>query len=369
MIRHISRCTPALSRLGLVGVTGMLGACQILTGADDFSVESQSVAPVELALDADAPPDPLADDTRRAPDAGKPTPDARVPPEDPCAEVDLSTDPANCGTCAHRCEADEICRDRSCIGRARLATCNGGDILCPRDHVGHCDGRGAPLCCLESEIVCPDALGAGRCISGASNCAQVAFCGDGLAVCGRGLTPTCRPEGPGARCCAAGTRACFRPDIVRDEPFETCLGRDRRCEDVIDCPNETAACAPTAQPYCELDGTVGCCGGAQLICDRPDLGIRTCTDSPEECASAISCGGRLRACAAGETPNCSNRNQLVCCGGEFFFFCDRSDIGSAACWNAVADCSSVTNCNGDWHACAPTDPPSHFDCNSGTCVQ
>lgn len=370
MPRHTLTRTRALSRLGPVSATAVLGACQLLTGADDFSARPVDVAPFAAEQDASA------DAGGTTPDTTEPTPDAFFagrdavrPALDPCAGVDLSSDPEHCGVCRHACKDAEVCRSGECIERSRIATCDDGEILCNAQRVGQCDALGAPMCCLEGEIVCPDAQGAGHCISGASSCARVAFCDDGVATCGPNQTPACRPDGSGALCCGAATRACFRPDLTRDGPFETCLANGRRCQDVIECPDETAACSPTAQPYCELDGTVGCCGETQFVCDRPDLGLRACVDSPEACASAIACGGRLRSCAPGETPNCSSTNELVCCGGEFFFFCDRPDIGSQGCWNAVTDCSTVTFCNGGWHACGPASPPAHFDCNTEMCVQ
>jgi hypothetical protein len=317
MARHTLTRTRALSRLGPVSATAVLGACQLLTGADDFSARPVDVAPFAAEQDASADAGGTTPDTAEpTPDAFFARPDAERPPPDPCAGVDLSSDPEHCGVCRHACKDAEVCRSGECIERSRIATCD-----------------------------------------------------DGVATCGPNQTPACRPDGSGALCCSGNTRACFRPDLTRRGPFETCLANGRRCQDVIECPDETAACWPTAQPYCELDGTVGCCGETQFVCDRPDLGLRACVDSPEACASAIACGGRLRSCAPGETPNCSSTNELVCCDAEFFFFCDRSDLGFAGCWDDVTDCSTVTFCNGGWHACDPGDPPAHFDCDTDMCVR
>src|SRR5215471_221997 len=138
--------------------------------------------------------------------------------------------------------------------------------------------------------------------------------------------------------------------------------------------------AITSMPASDGGADGGACSNPlyPVPCPATDGGVAAgCWSSGIDCSSIRNCGGTAHGCPAGYVFDCTaNHCALLCnptcsCADPSFpVLC--SGMGSPAdggtttdCWSAGTDCSTVTNCNGDYHACSTG---FRYDCANLRCV-
>ncbi len=217
--------------------------------------------------------DGASDDGSEAADAD--APDGGCPPgRTPCsgACVDVTSDPANCGSCGRRCDAGEVCNEGLCASTCTggLRNCSGAcvDVNANRLHCGDCDRPcAANEDCRSGTCVCVPACTSRTC--GPDGCGGTCppGCGTGF-TCSATGTCTCSGTVCGSACCSAG---------------QVC--------------NAGACCTPNcAGRTCGPDGCGGSCPpgcGTGLTCSATG----TCTCSGTVCGAACCPAGD--ACISG----------------------------------------------------------------------
>src|SRR5215471_8625593 len=115
-----------------------------------------------------------------------------------------------------------------------------------------------------------------------------------------------------------------------------------------------------------------------VSCPATDGGVTAgCWTAGTDCSSIRNCGGTQHGCSAGYVFDCAANHCALSCNPT----CSCTDpmypvlcmgMGSPAdggtttdCWMATTDCSTVTNCNGSYHACTTG---FRYDCATSRCV-
>lgn len=142
-----------------------------------------------------------------------------------------------------------------------------------------------------------------------------------------------------------------------------CLDDSLDCSTMTYCNGSWEACERGATPYCGEEQGFNCCPADHpTFCDV--AGPNGACWTPEvDCSTIMSCDGEWRACYSGDAPQCGANVGFNCCPPDYPTFCDVAGP-DGACWTAGTDCSTITECEGEWHACRTG---KVFNCESATC--
>jgi hypothetical protein len=283
-------------------------------------------------------------------------------PPDPCAGVDLNTDPSNCGTCGFVCFAGATCTAGTCAcpagesqcGRAcvnldtsaqncgscghvcGLGTCTGGNCICS---TGAFDCGGSPACvnrqtdvrncgscgnacllngiCTNGTCGCPAALpdqcpdvSPTACVNKANDAANCGACGR---ACATGFVCTAR-----ACVCPAGKTECSGACVDTKSDQNNCGSCGNRCATGKSCVNSACVC-PAGKLDCGgacCDGTLCCPGNACQPAHANGLGQSYFDCSPLGTPGNPATYSLSMAQEAAGAWNASGTSVPTACGGE-----------------------------------------------------
>lgn len=273
-------------------------------------------------------------------------------PDDGC-EVNLKTDPLNCGDCHHECpggpNAAPACVDGQCALKcdAGFGDCNttvedGCETPVDTvDHCGRCDRQCIPG--ANAEAVCTGGVCTTTCpdpgfqtVCG-RNCVNIDTDAHNCNGCGN----DCLPNGS----CTGGVCGCPDPRVV-------CPGS---CADLTADANNCGGCGNRCDP-----GEI--CSNSQCICPADRKSCNGQCINPQ--TDSKNCGGCGKLCGSGET--CS-AGKCVCvaddtkCGDA----CVNLDDDARNCGHCGTVCPANQICQQGKCTCEPSPPK---DMCSGVCV-
>jgi hypothetical protein len=283
-------------------------------------------------------------------------------------EVDLGSDPKNCGGCGNTCAAGETCSAGVCVGGCGTSgSCTAGFTCCfgsicdnLQSDVTNCGGCGAACGPVQhGTAACHNAACAvGSCASGWADCNGAPFdgcetstgsdpkncgsCGHGCPAGASCVNGVCGGVSCGITGCPAGASCCG--DACRDtsHDLQNCGGCGNACPAGANVCNNGACCFP--------DGTCEgqACANGLALCNNTcvDLGTdpNNCGNCQKVCLAGQSCvGGKCQGATCNGGPACTPG--LSCC--------------ATGCANLLTDASNCGSCGG---AC----PPGNI-CLSGQC--
>lgn len=98
----------------------------------------------------------------------------------------------------------------------------------------------------------------------------------------------------------------------------------------------------------DTDADAAGCASGEVECSVP--GAPSCWGAGTDCSTLTECKGNWAACAQDFTPYCGDVRGFACCPGMLPVFCDVSGP-PLACWDQGIDCATITDCSGEWFAC------------------
>ena len=212
------------------------------------------------------------------------------------------------------------------------------------NHAEYCEVDGAPACWKDG-----------------TDCSTIMECNGEWEACDRGAVPHCGTN-RGFTCCS-GEGGSYPAFCDVEGPEYGCWGPDIDCSTVTECNGEWRACYSGGTPYCGDHRGLACCSEEYpTFCDvaGPDGG---CWVPDVDCSTVMECNWEWRACYVGGTPHCGPHRGFSCCTDEYPTFCDV--IGpEGGCWRPDIDCSTITECDGEWQACQSG---YHYNCDTHTC--
>ena len=289
--------------------TALVAACGV-----DRQVVGVLPAPVEGGTPsfttADAAPDPERAFTEYCPTAGCPAPFTTCTDSHFPCDVDLSRDPANCGSCGFRCEGSGAakfdCISGTCALRCKnepgawTRDCNGvidDDCEVRLGSNENCNGCGDRCPDPANPCIFDDEVGKGQC-----------GCGPDRLYCGRncidpktndkncgGCGIVCPPNVDGGTLKPNTYLGCFDEEcghVKCSEDYADCdKDKDNGCETWLLSPSDCGACNHACDPgqTCVKNskGTIKCiCPPGQTLCGG------TCTDLATDPDNCGACGVR-----------------------------------------------------------------------------
>ena len=294
-------------------------------------------------------------------------------------EVDISTDPANCGACAMACGALAHATTGCSNGACSIASCDTGYADCDKSVYDGCEANLATdtnncsacgmACVAVSEgfpACTAGACGVGVCDAGYADCDlnaangcevnlsnDVNNCGACAVACPAvsNGTPVCSGFVCGIGSCNAGFANCFGPPTTCETDLQTDVNHCGMCG--TPCPsvaNATvscggvqcgiAACAPTYAD-CDLTFADGCevslptdvnnCGTCNNVCPTPPNGVAGCAGSA---CTLASCNAGFANCDNNAANGCEKSvlTDPMNCGGCGIV------CGSGTCTGGVCAC-------------------------------
>jgi hypothetical protein len=282
--------------------------------------------------------------------------------------VDVSSDVANCGACAHACSgATSVCSNGVCAATcaAGLTNCAGS---CVDPNVAHAHCGACPSSCPSGEV-CQGGACAASCAAGFSSCAggchnlmtDPTSCGS----CGHACT--------GDQTCSGGTCACHFPTST------SCSGV---CVDATSDTNNCGACGNAcsgATPVCSNGVCVATCNTASMQtacgsqCVVLGMDPMNCGSCSNVCSPTQVCSNGMCQAPPTDPIGCADGtrehfvdttmfpNIAACRGGwdQPGVFPSPVRVGGAMCLhsgNSGANpngttCASSDLCSAGWHLC------------------
>ncbi len=218
-------------------------------------------------------------------------------------ETDFRSDPDNCGSCGHQCEAAESCRNGACV-----TVCAAGLGDCDRDPGNGCetDLRTAVTDCGRCRVACRGGTNATP-VCSAGSCSVT--CPDALFGCGRDCVDRQTDAHHCGGCnnrCATGSE-CEGGQCVCPATNRVC---NSVCINVQTDPRNCGQCNNVCAPNEVCDGGRCDCPSDKDVCDR------VCVDTQADEANCGRCGER---CAPGElclAARCVCPSGKRRCGGQ-----------------------------------------------------
>lgn len=189
------------------------------------------------------------------------------------------------------------------------------------DCIGACDGQGS--CIPTGDMDCDRDCGSA--------------CTDTICV------PSCEGRECGGDGCGGSCGACGA--------HQSCDEEAGRCR-----------CEHGYLEYTTSEGRTFCCSADRPRFCEPEGRGPSCWPEITDCDSIMECGGEWMACAEGRTAYCSSFDTFHCCSESHPRLCEAEGYG-AGCWAETVDCSTITFCGDDWHACEEGSDPA---CTDGT---
>ena len=259
---------------------------------------------------------------------------------DNACEIDVGTDPENCGSCGKVCElpqAEAECSQGEC--RIKAGSCEPGYRDCNGDAADGCEVELATneLHCGACHQVCPDLNGSPSCAAG--KCAIT--CQDGFANCDNSTTNGCEVNlATSSKNCNACGKVCAAAAGY------SAYCKDGSCGQTL-CSAGKGDCNGDPLDACEttLTSDVNNCGGCGIKCEAVNASV-SCVSG--KCVIS-ACGAGYADCSGGYADGCEtntqvNANHCGVCGTA----CATSNASATTCNAGKCD----PTCSPGWGKCA-----------------
>ncbi|MCA9598960.1 MAG: hypothetical protein KC776_36870 [Myxococcales bacterium] len=284
-------------------------------------------------------------------------------------EVELDTNPLNCGACGNDCTVKGptwiVCKGGEC----KQSDCPTGEADCDQDEICETNITNDVNNCKLCGVQCSFANAAASCVN--SSC-TMGSCDAGYADCNNQDIDGCEinTQTDTDNCGGCNTQ-CQSTNAVTEckngkcspscaNGWGDCDGNPNNgCETPLTTVNDCGACHTkcTAAP---AGGTAACQGSCTFTCGG---GLTKCGNACRNLTNDVNncnaCGNKCPAAPAGGTAVCQNGSCTFTCGG-----------GLTKCGNACINTSGndVNNCGGCGTKCTAAPPGGTPACASGSCT-